>query len=405
MASRNDLEYLSEGQVLGSVDLTRDQAVALNASQLVNVQPSDDGWKVTAAFAVGAIDCAGLRVRVQPKVGSLQVLRLLGRAYGLTGLKIDDSLIGVDDDPDLTSVLALLFALEAAHALAPGPLRGYRTEEQTLPVLRGRLRLRDQELRRFGMLVPLEVTFDEWTIDTPENRRIRSAGRRLLNFPHVPKPAHDRLRWVDRLLADVTLTAPGIALGRWTSTRLNTRLHNLLGLADLVLAHATVEHRSGDTRIRGFVLSMPWLFERLITQLLDEAGAPRGIRVRKERHNLDQLARVYVEPDLVFTSNRRALAVADTKYKLLDDTGRFPNADAYQLVTYSARLGLDIGHLIYAAGEPRPEPYEILGADTRLVIHSIDLAQAVTDLEVEVQALFDTIVAGADHPTAARTSH
>jgi hypothetical protein len=36
---------------------------------------------------------------------------------------------------------------------------------------------------------------------------------------------------------------------------------------------------------------------------------------------------------------------ADTTYKLLDDSDRFPNADAYQLVTCCARLGLDTGDL------------------------------------------------------------
>ena len=45
--------------------------------------------------------------------------------------------------------------------------------------------------------------------------------------------------------------------------RLNLRLHRLLHLADLVLAHDTVEHRVGDVEVHGFVLSMSWLFERL----------------------------------------------------------------------------------------------------------------------------------------------
>lgn len=394
VVARADLERLTEGQVLDGVDLTRAEAVALNATQLVSVQPRPDGWRVTAAYAVGAVRCGDLTVRVQPKIGAMQVLRLLARAHGVSGLKVDASLVGVRPDADLTAVLAVLFAEEAATALAAGPLRGYRTEEQTLPVLRGRLRVREQELRRFGVLVPLEVSVDEWTTDTDENRRIRAACRRLLGLPGMPKRARDRLGHVDRLLADVRVAPAGALLAPWTATRLNSRLHRLLHLADLALDATAVEHRVGDVEVHGFVLSMSWLFERLITQLLTEQSG--DIRVHDQRtHKLDVGACLTIKPDLEFLHGTRVVAVADTKYKLLDDGGRFPNPDAYQLITYCARLGLDIGHLIYAAGDPRPEPYQIEGTDIQLVIHRVDISQPLASLEASIGELFDDIAAAA----------
>lgn len=109
--------------------------------------------------------------------------------------------------------------------------------------------------------------------------------------------------------------------------------------------------------------------------------------------DLDVLRRLSIEPDLVFTGDAGDLAVADTKYKLLDENGRFPNADAYQLVTYCARLGLKIGHLIYAAGDPHPEDYEIIESGTRLVIHSVNMDQPVVAIEEQVRMLFDNIAA------------
>lgn len=392
MAQRSKLEQLGEGQVLDAVDLSRAEAVALNGTQLVTVQPRSDGWRVTAAHAVGAVRCGDLQVRVHPKVGPLQVLRLLARAHGVQGLKVDESIVGVSDDLGLTAVLALLFAEEATTAMAAGPLRGYRTEEQTLLVLRGRLRLRDQELRRFGAVVPLEVTVDEWTTDTDENRRIRAACRRLLRLSQVPPSARERLVRLDRLLAEVLLAAPRAPLTPWAPTRLNARLHRLLHLSNLVLDHATIEHRVGDVEVHGFVLSMAWLFERLITQLLSEAGGL--VRVRSQAtFPLDSDDRLSIRPDLVFVDGSRVVAVADTKYKLLDDNGRFPNPDAYQLVAYCARLGLEVGHLIYAAGEPRPEPFGIIGSGTQLVVHSIGLDEPIRTLEERASSLFAEITA------------
>lgn len=78
--------------------------------------------------------------------------------------------------------------------------------------------------------------------------------------------------------------------------------------------------------------------------------------------------------------------MADTKYKLLDANGNVPSADAYQLVTYCGRLGLSVGHLIYAAGEPKPEAFDILGTAVALVVHAVNLAQPLAGIEAEVDA-------------------
>jgi 5-methylcytosine-specific restriction enzyme subunit McrC len=87
---------------------------------------------------------------VSPKVGAVKVLQLLAREHGVRNLHVDAERLGLADDADLSTVLAVLFEREAQTALALRPQRGYRTEDQSLPVVRGRLRLVDQALRRCG---------------------------------------------------------------------------------------------------------------------------------------------------------------------------------------------------------------------------------------------------------------
>jgi 5-methylcytosine-specific restriction enzyme subunit McrC len=384
--TRSDLAALSEGQVVSGVDLTRAEAVALNAAKLVSVQPTVDGWIVTAAHTVGALRCGHFHVRVQPKVGTIQALRLLARAHGVRDLSLDQQTIEVIRDQDLTTVLAALFAQEAASAMAEGPLRGYRSEDQSLAVVRGRLRLKEQYLRRFGQLVPLEVTVDEWTLDTDENRRVRAAGQRLLALPELPPLVRRRLLRLDRQLAEVTSLPLGAPVPPWMPTRLNAKMHAILRLADLVLANQAVEHRVGDVRVSGFTLSMALLFERLVTRVLWESGSEVRV-VGQRQSDLDATGVLKIKPDLVFLAGRSVVGVADVKYKLLDENGKFPNADAYQLITYCSRLGLDVGHLIYAAGDPCPEPLQILGSGVRLVIHAVDLGRSVSDIEQAVRTL------------------
>lgn len=374
------------------VDLTADEAAALNRTGLVTAQPDTGGWSVTAQYAVGAVRRRDLLVRVSPKVGVVQVLRLLARARGVRGLNLDDESVDLLATADLSTVLAVLFVQEAAAAMAAGPLRGYRSEDETLPVLRGRIRLREQHLRRFGVPVPLEVTVDEWTLDTDENRRLRAAANILLGLSDVPPETRQALVRLDRLLSEARLPARGAVVDPWTPTRLNARLHRLLNLADVVLAHSSLEHEAGAVQTHGFVLDMAWVFETLVARLLHELS-PRLLV--QQSLPLDTLSRLHLKPDLIFHDDNGPVAVADTKYKLLDEHGNVPTADVYQLVTYCYRLGVSTGHLIYAAREPRPEPFDIIGTDVRLVVHAVDISRPIEEIEAQIGSLANVIVPAA----------
>jgi 5-methylcytosine-specific restriction enzyme subunit McrC len=292
-----------------------------------------------------------------------------------------------------------LFEREAQTALASRPQRGYRTEDQSLPVVRGRIRLVDQALRRFGAVTPIEVTVDEWTLDTDENRRLRAATQVLLALPGLPARTLGGLRRIDRMLAGVTLLPRGTRLPPWTPTRLNSHLHRLLHLADLALGGWSVEHRVGSVVAHGFALNMAWVFEALVAQILKEEclrAGPGRLLVQKT-YPLDEDNRITVKPDLVIAEGADVLAVADTKYKLLGDDGTFPNADAYQLITYCLRLGPTTGHLVYA-GESSAEPdrFAIRGAGIDLCIHSVDLRPSLDEIEEQVRSLHRQLVSSLD---------
>lgn len=391
MASRDDLSRLSEGQTVTDVPLSSAEAAALNASGMVTVIPQASGWAVTAQHVVGTLSRGDLLVRVTPKVGAVQVLTLLARAEGASWLTIDNELVHLNDEADLSAVLARLFCDEAQAALAGGPLRGYRTEDQTLPVLRGRVRLRDQYLRRFGQLSPLEVTVDEWTVDTDENRLIRSAAHVLLQQPGLGPGVELALRRIDRMLTEVQTLPPGAPRTPWNPTRLNARLHNLLGLSDLVRRFRGVENDPGATPVRGFWFNMSTLFERLLGRLLTEADSGW---YQPPNRPLDRRGELVFRPDFLREDATGVTAVADAKYKLLGEGGKASNADIYQLVTYCARLGLKAGHLVYADGGEVPAPYEVPGTGVAVAVHRIDLTLPPAKLEERVRDLAGLIAEG-----------
>ena len=78
--------------------------------------------------------------------------------------------------------LALLLAEECRRVVRAGLLADYIEREEDLPILRGRLLLDRQVLRRFGRLDRLECRHDEHERDILENRilaaALRACGRR-----------------------------------------------------------------------------------------------------------------------------------------------------------------------------------------------------------------------------------
>ena len=79
--------------------------------------------------------------------------------------------------------------------------------------------------------------------------------------------------------------------------------------------------------------------------------------------------------------------MVDAKYKRVRND-RHPNADAYQMLAYCTRMGLETGWLIYAglSGE-RPVSRVIRNAGVTIRAEAIDLGGSIERLEASVRAL------------------
>lgn len=95
------------------------------------------------------------------------------------------------------------------RALRRGLMQGYRPTEESALVVRGRIREAEQIRRRFGMTLPVEVAYDEFSTDIPENRILRTAVDRLLRLPGVPGDVRRRLLHQRVRLADITPVVRG----------------------------------------------------------------------------------------------------------------------------------------------------------------------------------------------------
>ena len=293
------------------------EAVALARTGAVRVAADLAGrTTLTSASSVGVIRAGDIELRVTPKVGIRRLLWLVGYASDPAGWHDEQTvdLIAVDD---LVPAIAVSFMAAANRALAAGILQGYRVVEEALPLLRGRLREADQ-IRRLGVAVPLEIRYDDYTVNIPENQILLTASLRLLRVPDVPAPTRTALRRLSSLLTDVTPLIAGHQIPRTPDDRRTHRYQPALRLARLILAGRSLEQPVGPVTASGFLFDLNAVFEDWLTAALRAALRPFGgvLRAQWPGH-LDMRRRIRLRPDLVWERGGFPVAVIDTKYKAL----------------------------------------------------------------------------------------
>lgn len=365
------------------LQLDEDLARRLNETDWLSVQvdPELGWWKVSTRQWVGAFTLGGLRIIVRPKIKPENLFFLL--EVGLPSEAWQAEAIDYATNDELLPALVSFFARTAETTLARGLFHHYRHEEDDLLALRGRIDF-VRQFRRGGVLVPMACSWDDFTADVDENRCLTAAIRLALRVPDVPPDDRRRLR---RLLAALDGVAEPTALvalecidrlDRSGYTRLNEHYRPALRLARLILANCTLQDEHGDTAASAFMADMNQLFEDFVTARLQRALRGRLDVRAQTRPYLDEDKRVQISPDLTFRRDGRPVGVADLKYKLVDvvdpdsaegraafdatssvslgshgTTGTAGplarHGDYYQLLAYTAALGLREGTLIYCA--------------------------------------------------------
>ena len=361
---------------------------------------SEDTYILRPSSTVGAVEIDGLSVRIEPKIGITQLLSIACYAIDSDTVKFRDN-FDFPEQMELPDALAIALERAARDAFARGLLHGYREEEEALYTVRGRIRFDDQLRRRFGVPLPVEVRYDEFTDDIPANRVIKAAAYKLRGMRLRSDKARVGLGWVAAMLDNVSPVeyAPN-AVPDITFDRLNAHYRGVVALARLVLQRNAFEAARGAVRASGFLMDMNKVFEEFVTVALREA---LGLTERQfgERNvgTLDEGGQVRLKPDLVWQEGSAAVFVGDAKYKRIVHES-VPNADLYQLLAYATALNLPGGLLIYAKGEADTAAYTVRHARKRLEVAALDLGGTLDDVLARVASIAKDVrrLAGARRP-------
>ncbi len=385
--------------------------------------------EVQATSWIGIVRFSNLEVRVVPKLvgGNLRVLRMLEYVRGVRMLRLLDQARPIAKGRDFFDLVCMLLAGEVDALVRGGLLRDYRTNEDTLPMLRGRLNYREQYLRRFGQLDLLSCRFDEYDSDTVENQLVAAAvsvAHRRVGDPDIRMA----LGRQSELFRDAC--APRSADAGWYRSvirygRRNQHYRPAHELALLALEGLAFHDlfSSGSQTITAFLIDMNVVFEGFVTRLVEEALRDTPLVVDGQRRirtaiKDSRTGRSYrdIIPDLVVHhAGAREHVPIDVKYKLYD-TKKLSNSDIYQVFLYAYALGsapAQRAGIVYPTDEPPPPPLSlsIKSADAAVTVKigaaalnlpaTLDaLARGeVTDMLAQVRSLVETLT-GWTHPGA-----
>ena len=318
------------------------------------------------------------------------MLYLASYAMGAFDLRLEERFDFGDADTVVEAFAAALVAA-ARRAFGRGLLHGYRTEEEALHTVRGRIVVAEQIRRRFDLLLPVEVRYDEFTDDILANRLVKAAAAQLGSMRLRSRETRRRLGWVAATLDNVSLVefAPQ-DVPEVKFDRLNAHYREVVELSRArVLRYRAFETDRGGMRANGFLMDMNVVFQEFVTVALREnrLAFPRVSSASGTSTALDEAGRVGLRPDLVWREGSSCLFVG--RCQVQEPHGR----------AHSQRRPLPVARLRHRArpagraadlrtgwGEDDVTP---IGphASKRLEIAAVDLSGTIDDILQSVDAL------------------
>jgi 5-methylcytosine-specific restriction enzyme subunit McrC len=393
---------------------------------------ADGHMRVTTFSWVGVVRFSAVEIRVVPKLigGALKVLRMIEYAESVrlvARLPTDRPLPA--DGNDLFDLVVLLLVEETKALIRDGLIRDYRRVEDSLDVMRGRLRIREQYLRRYGRLHRIECAFDEFDGDVPDNQllaaALSAADRRVRDLD-----IRNGARVFAGILGEICDVRTRDA--EWYSRtirygRRNVRYRPAHELSLLVLRGLALTEQADQraATLTSFMVDMNAIFERFVTRLVVDSLAGTQLHARAQQTVRaviidEESGQTYstIRPDLIIMNMETGFSVPiDVKYKLYD-AKKFSTADIYQSFVYAYSVGAQSSSaragLIYPSTSPLSGPALYIkpvagakaarirgaGLDVVAALEAIDGPSQI-GLQAQVRVMIREIV---DMPESSKTS-
>lgn len=323
------------------------------ASDLLKIGYSKRRDTVSINNYVGVIELpSGFQIEVLPKVDFkdkssdddktrrvfVKMLRSLkdfqGKVFADASLKTDNM--------NLYEIFISMYVKEVQRLVKQGIQADYREISDNLGVFKGKLDVSHHIVTNVVHKEKFYVTFDEYSVNRPENRIIKSTLIKLMKKSSSEK----NVREIRQLLSsfeqvDVSYNYDDDFLHVGTGRSIKT-YENILTWSKIFLYDKNFSVFSGKTKSKAILFPMEQIFEKYIAKWVCRIFGERGwkVSIQDDGYYLfDEPQMFSLRPDIILRRGDITV-IMDTKWKRLDPNARnsgISQADMYQMYAYSKK--------------------------------------------------------------------
>lgn len=270
-----------------------------------------------------------------------------------------------------------LFLRSVVRLAQRGLARRYRTVENDLPFLRGRIRFPEHLRRNLVNRARFFVAYDELSANRPANRLIRTALDELAARARRPRNTQ-LLHGLRVVFADIPPSAqPAVDWERRLVDRSMRHYGEVLPWVGLLLFHHGLATFAGKHRNRALLFPMEEVFEDFVTASFRRHQTHYGVHSQGPMKPLVKTEEgrglFFMKPDISLMKGGRPAFILDAKWKRLTAPAADPKrgisqSDLYQLFAYGKKYGVPEVSLIYPKSNAFSEPVRYRFDDDLLLV-------------------------------------
>lgn len=257
------------------------------------------------------------------------------------------------EEEDLREFFIGLYLKKAERLFREGLRRSYRAIEEELPAPKGKLDVHKASFIPPGKLHRLPYVHDEYLLDCPENRLLKSTLLLLASESGKEGNARKALSLLSFLENVGESRDPEGDYLRARKDKDGERRREILSWSRVFLLHRSFLVEQGDVPSESLLFPMEKVFESFVGRLLKEAARTEApgwkVSLQGRWHLFDEPRKFEIRPDIRLHKDGRSV-VLDTKWKRLSAESRnggVSQADMYQMYAYGKRFRAQDCYLLY----------------------------------------------------------
>ena len=346
------------------ISYKRGVGTTIQMKNYVGVIQMQNGYQIQILPKITFHDGSQGRAKDQTKEIFLKMLRSMKdfpcKVFHTSNVKVDRM--------NLYEIFINMYVQEVRALSKKGLKSAYILQEDNLRFYKGKMLISQQIKKNAAHKERFYVSYDEYQINRPENRLIKST---LLKLQKLSNNAAN-LKEIRQLLTYFELVEPSVHYQKdFDSVVLdrNTRdYENAIKWSKVFLMNKSFTAFSGETASRALLFPMEKVFEAYVADHMKKImkGTEWTVSTQDKGHYLFQTPRKQfaLRPDIVIERPGQPPIILDTKWKRLTNEPRknygISQADMYQMYAYSKKYHIPDIWLLYPQTEELKEPSDIV---------------------------------------------